>query len=116
MTITSERCRALRWGAELLDDLQTKPEIDVGLTERARAIVQAYPPASVIDALDEGQELLLSAEQIDAINKTHDLLRDLLLLDFESQPIVATLRHFPRAHERNAGFMAFPRSPVVSRK
>jgi hypothetical protein len=116
MTTTSERCRALRWGAEVLDDLQTKPEIDVHLTERARAIAQAYPPASVIDALDEGQELQLSPEQIEAISKTHDLLHDLLRLDFESQPIVATLRHFPQSDELNAGFMFWPRPPEVPRK
>ena len=107
MTTLSERGRALRWGAEFLDELQAIPD---DLAELVSAIVQSYPAPTVIDALDDGQRIKLSSEHIQAINETYHLLRKARSLDLGIDPrvITATLCHFPEPHNRNAGFVSFP--------
>ena len=106
MTTTSERCRALRWGAEILSEMQVEPSVSGDLAERARALIQSYPSSSVIDALEEGQALQLTPQQIQAIDDTSALLRRLPALGVAliEPSLEATLRHFPLPGEENGGF------------
>ena len=45
MTMPHERCRALRWGAQLLDRLQGDPDLPAAIRAQARDLCRTYPTA-----------------------------------------------------------------------
>jgi len=105
MTTTSERCRALSWGADILSQLQVEPWVPSDLAERGRALALSYPTQSVIEALAQGAAIQLTPQQLQAIDETRALLRKFPARGLETWDFIEViLRHFPLPAEDNAGF------------
>ncbi|MDP9123370.1 MAG: hypothetical protein M3N82_02020 [Pseudomonadota bacterium] len=116
VTTNFERCRALHWGAAILNELLIEPSAPVDLADLARGIVPALPDRAVIDALGQGAAIKLTSSQAAAIQGARALLEQLAAAGVAvtvggRDVIEATLRHFPLAYEDNAGFLHWPGAP-----
>lgn len=116
MTTNFERCRALHWGAAILNELLVETSAPIDLAELACRLVPALPDGAVIDAMGEGALIKLTSAQAAAVRGARSLLEQLaaagVAVTVDGRDVLeATLRHFPLAYEDNAGFLYWPVPP-----
>ena len=99
MSTPEERMRALRWGWELLRDIQQDGTVPVESGDRARAVALHYPaPAILRELLASGARHLPQdvGAAIDDARTLFEELRDRGRGSADTQRFVlSTLRHFP---------------------
>lgn len=99
MTTASERTRALRWGAELLLELQHDATVPPALRARAATIQPRYPSAEQMRAIMGSDTADLPSEWAEAIGDAlglfQELSRSCVGNDETRRSLLFTLRHFP---------------------
>lgn len=99
MTMPHERCRALRWGAQLLERLEGDPDLPESIRAQARDLRRTYPTAGQLtDHLAAGTNGLPPA-WTSAIQGAYVLFNALWCSDDDSPGIRDelkwVLRHYP---------------------
>ena len=99
MTVPSERCRALRWGAKLLERLEGEPDLPEKIRSQARDLRRTYPTAGELkEHLAAGTNGLPPA-WTSAIQEAHRLFNSLWFSGDDSPDIrdelKMVLRHYP---------------------
>jgi hypothetical protein len=99
MTMPNERCRSLRWGAELLERLEGDPVLPAAIRAQARDLRQTYPTAGQLqDHLAAGTNGLPEA-WISAIQTAYLLFNALWCSDDDSpetrDELKWVMRHYP---------------------
>ena len=99
MTIPVERMRALRWGHELLAEIQEDPKLPKRLKRRAKEIALHYPAPLELVRLLEANADELPHELGVAINDAARLFNELRCSRYGTEQtrrsLVFTLRHYP---------------------
>ena len=102
MSTPEERMRALRWGWELLRDMQRDETVPVESVDRARALALRYPAPAVLQELLASGARRLPPDLGAAIDDARTLFEELQVHGrgaADTQRIVLyTLRHFPLHH------------------
>ena len=102
MSTPEERMRALRWGWELLRDIQHDAIVPVESANTARALALRYPAPAMLQQLLASGARQLSEDAGAAIDDARTLFEQLQVsgrgaADIQ-RVILYTLRHFPLHH------------------
>jgi hypothetical protein len=99
MTVPSERCRALRWGASLLERLEGDLDLPEAIRSRVRDLRRTYPTAGQLKAHLAAGTSGLPPAWTAAIQDTYVLFNALWCSGDDSQDIRdelhIVLRHYP---------------------
>jgi|GEM_PF-1763610 len=102
MSTPEERMRALRWGSELLSDIQHDAIVPVGSGNSARALALRYPAQAVLQDLLASGARQLPEDVGAAIDDARTLFEELQVSGRSAadiQRVISyTLRHFPLHH------------------
>ena len=102
MSTPEERMRALRWGWELLGDIQQDATVPVDSGDSARALALRYPAPAMLQELLASGARHLPQELGAAIDDARTLFEKLQARDSGTADtqrfILYTLRHFPHHH------------------
>lgn len=99
MTVPNERCRAIRWGASLLERLEADADLPEAIRTQVRDLRRTYPTAGQLkDHLAAGTNGLPPAWTA-AIQEAHRLFNSLWCSGDDSQDIrdelQMVMRHYP---------------------
>ena len=113
MTMPDERTKSLRWGYELLGELNADFEVPDDLRARVQAVCAGYPTPRMIQALIESNAKRLPANMAEAVEAARTLFVDIQLSGTGSAAtrtsLLYTLRHFPLVGSaRHAAEVGFP--------
>ena len=113
MTMPDERTKSLRWGYEVLGELNADLEVPDDLRARAQAVCAGYPTPRTIQALIASNARRLPADMAEAIEAARTLFVDIQLSGMGSaatrKSLLYTLRHFPPVGSaRHAAEVGFP--------
>jgi hypothetical protein len=99
MTMPDERTRAVRWGAELLEQIASDTELPDTMIAAAKRIVLSYPtPKALADRLRSGATGLpteWTTALLDAIELFDEMRASALGSASTRSHLIYTLRHFP---------------------
>jgi hypothetical protein len=99
MSTPEERMRALRWGWELLRDIQQDATVPVESGDRARALALRYPAPAMLQELLASGARQLPQDVGAAIDDARTLFEELRIRGRAAADtqrfILYTLRHFP---------------------
>ena len=102
MSTPEERMRALRWGWELLRDIQQDSAVPVESRDSARTLALRYPAPAMLQALLASGARHLPQDVGAAIDDGRTLLEELQVRGKAAadtlRRILYTLRHFPLYH------------------
>ena len=102
MSTPEERMRALRWGWELLRDIQQDATVPVESGDSARALALRYPAPAMLQELLASGATHLPQELRAAIDDARTLFEELQVRGrgaADTQRVILyTLRHFPLHH------------------
>jgi hypothetical protein len=99
MTMPDERTRSLRWGAEVLLELQQDATLPWPLRARAATIAPRYPNAEQMCSVISSDAGCLPSEWVEAISDAlglfEEISRSCVGTDETRRSLLFTLRHFP---------------------
>ena len=102
MSTPEERMRALRWGWELLRDIQRDATVPVESGDRARALALRYPAPAMLQELLASGAKQLPQDVGTAIDDARTLFEELQVRGIGAANtqhfLLYTLRHFPLYH------------------
>ena len=102
MSTPEERTRALRWGWELLRDMQRDETVPVESVDRARALALRYPAPAMLQELLASGARRLPQDLGAAIDDARTLFEELQVRGSGTADtrrfLLYTLRHFPLYH------------------
>jgi len=102
MSTPEERARALRWGWELLRDMQRDETVPVESIDRARALALRYPAPAMLQELLASGARRLPSDLGAAIDDARTLFEELQVRGSGTADtrcfLLYTLRHFPLHH------------------
>lgn len=99
MTVPSERMRALRWGGELLAEMQQHGALSFEFRERIAHVMLAYPEPRALTDLVQSDLAVMPTAWADAIESAGRLLEEVQISGQGSEDLKyklrSTLRHYP---------------------
>lgn len=99
MTVPSERMRALRWGGELLAEMQQHCALSFEFRERIAQVMLTYPEPSALTDLVQSDLAVMPTAWADAIESAGRLLEEVQISGQGSEDLKyklrSTLRHYP---------------------
>ena len=99
MTMPDERFRAIRWGGELLQQMQDDRFVPARMRDRAKAIAQHYPSDAALRGALERVPTVMPENWLNAIENARALFDDLaasLVGGAETKrKLLYTMRHYP---------------------
>lgn len=102
MSTPEERMRALRWGWELLRDIEQDVAVPVESRDSARALALRYPAPAMLQALLASGARHLPQDVGDAVDDARTLFEELQVRGKGAADtlrfVLYTLRHFPLYH------------------